>query len=278
MCQLADAFDDPGRFAAFPAYEFTGPRHPGPGHKCVYFGYQRPQHIPEKSVEALFEVLRAHGGIAVPHHVGWTGGDTEHHDPELQPVWEICSVHGSYEGSRIDSTFPPRADVRLPGQFVRDALDSGLRFGLVGGTDSHGLLWHHGISSRRNPFRTGLTAVVGAQPERASILHALRRRCVYATSGARILLDVRLGGEPMGSELPADTRDVLTVRVQGESALRSAVVVSPDAERPLEGIEGARLEASLSVQCPPDRPWTYLYLRVTQENGDMAWSSPIWIG
>jgi hypothetical protein len=193
-------------------------------------------------------------------------------------VWEICSVHGSYEGATIDSAFPPRADVKLPGHYVRDALDAGLRFGLVGGTDSHGLLWHHGISRKRNPFATGLTAVVGAQPERASILHALRRRCVYATSGARILLDVSLGGAPMGSELPADTRDDLIVRVRGESALRSVVVVSPDAERPLEGIEEDRLETSLTVQCPPTRPWTFYYLRVTQENGDMAWSSPIWIG
>src|SRR5690606_1109273 len=38
MCQLADAVNEPGRFAALPAYEFTGPRYPGPGHKCVYFG------------------------------------------------------------------------------------------------------------------------------------------------------------------------------------------------------------------------------------------------
>jgi len=278
MCQLADAFDDPGRFAALPAFEFTGPRHPGPGHKCVYFGYQRPERIPDKNVESLFEAVREHGGIAAPHHVGWTGSDADHHDPALQPVWEICSVHGSYEGERIETGLPPRADVVLPGQFVRDALDAGLRFGLVGGTDSHGLLWHHGISRKRNPFRTGLTAIVGAQPERASILHALRRRCVYATTGARILLDVRLGGEPMGSELPSETRDILTVRVRGESALRSAMVVSPDGERPLDGIDGALLDAAVTVGCPAHRAWTFYYLRVTQENGEIAWSSPIWIG
>lgn len=82
----------------------------------------------------------------------------------------------------------------------------------------------------------------------------------------------------MGSELPSETRDILTVRVRGESALRSAMVVSPDGERPLDGIDGALLDAAVTVGCPAHRAWTFYYLRVTQENGEIAWSSPIWIG
>ena len=278
MCQVADAYDDPGRFAAVSGFEFTGARSPGPGHKCVYFAYRRPDRLPEKDVAELHALLREYDGIAVPHHVGWTGSDLERHDPVLQPLWEMCSVHGSYEGGAAASGPPPRADVVLAGHFIRDALDGGARFGFVGGSDSHGLLWHHGISAKRDPFATGLAGVVGAQPERASIFSALRRRSVYATTGARILLDVSLDGAPMGSELAADTRGALEVSVRGEGRLAHVELISPDRTRPVDGIDGAALHAVLPVAKPADRAWTYFYLRVTQADGEMAWSSPIWLG
>jgi hypothetical protein len=174
--QSAASFNEPGRFTAIAGYEYTGPRHPGPGHKCVYFGDRVPERVPERDIDALFALLRELGAIAVPHHVGWTGGDFAHHDPALQPVWEICSVHGCYEAEDACPAHPPRVDHIIPGQFVRDALAAGLRFGFIGATDSHGLDWHHGIARWRNPFRAGLACVIGAENTRDGILASLRAR------------------------------------------------------------------------------------------------------
>jgi hypothetical protein len=59
---------------------------------------------------------------------------------------------------------------------------------------------------------------------------------------------------------------------RGTSKLRSLELVGPDgvvAEGTLEGEEG-RLAVSAAA------PW--LYLRVRQEDGEMAWSSPIFMG
>lgn len=269
--QVADAYYDPGRFVTLPAYEFTGARLPGPGHKCVYFGQHSPDALPPKDSEALLALLREYDAIAVPHHVGWTGADLEHHDPALQPVWEICSVHGAYEraGPQI---IPPRSDVVLNGQFIQDALDAGLVFGFVGGTDSHGLQWHHGMSRRKDPFRTGLAAVF-ADPTRQSVMAALRARRCYATSGARILLSVEVEGAPMGSEI-RHQRPLFHVRVQGTAPVQRLSIIL-DGRVVKEESGGLALECSERLTLARSR--SYAYARILQEDGEMAWSSPVWL-
>ena len=278
LCQVADDFDQPGRFAALPGYEFTGVRHPGPGHKCVYFGSRVPDRVPDKDVDAIFAVARELGGIAVPHHVGWTGGDFAHHDPRVQPVWEILSVHGCYEAEGACPDRPPRDDCVLPGQFVKDALDAGLRFGFIASTDCHGLDWHHGIARVRNSLTAGLACVVGAEPTRDSILDALRARRTYATSGARILAGAELDGAPMGSDLSAATGGELHVRARGTAPISRLVLVTPRGEALLAAGDGTN-EIDVRTRAPePDRPCFYAYVRIEQTDGEHALLSPFWLG
>ena len=54
-------------------------------------------------------------------------------DPELEPVTEIVSVHGSSEA--MDS--PGLIYSPLPGNTVRDALGLGFELGFIGSGDSH---------------------------------------------------------------------------------------------------------------------------------------------
>ena len=277
LCQVADDFDEPGRFVALRGYEFTGARHPGPGHKCVYFGDRAPERVPDKDVAAVLAAARDHGGIAVPHHVGWTGGDFAHHDPAVQPVWEVCSVHGCYEREGGCGGRPPRRDAVVPGQFVRDALDAGLRFGFIASTDHHGLDWHHGIAPRRNPLTCGLVALVEAEPTRAGVLAALRARRCYGTSGARIALRVELDGAPLGSELPLDARGEVIVEVDATAPVARIVLVTGTSEIVIGGGSGR----SLAARAPapgPDRPGFYFYVRIELADGEQAWASPFWIG
>ena len=269
--QVADAYYDPGRFVTLPAYEFTGARLPGPGHKCVYFGERVPDELPPKDIAALLEMLREYGAIAVPHHVGWTGADLEHHDPALQPVWEICSVHGAYEhGGR--QSIAPRQDVVLEGQFIRDALGAGLVFGLVGGTDSHGLRWHHGVARVVDPLRTGLTAVF-AEPTREGVLDALRARRCYATSGARIMLEVDVEGAPMGAEI-RHRGPLFHVRVRGTAPVTRLSIIQDGRE--VRAVSGGR-DLSCRHRVVVEGARSHCYARVLQVDGEMAWSSPVWV-
>jgi hypothetical protein len=273
--QVAAGFDDPGAFVAIVGYELTLPRHPGPGHKCVYFGSRIPDRVPDRDIDTLFALLRSLGGIAVPHHVGWTGGDFAHHDPHVQPVWEICSVHGCYEGDHGRSLHPPRADHVIPGQFVRDALAAGLRFGFIAATDSHGLNWHHGISRWKNPFHAGLACVVGAEPTRDGIIAALSARRCYATTGAKIGLRVELDGAVMGSELPLDVRGEVFVEVDGTAPVAKIALVHAAGEQVVATTEA---HAQVRVKVPTFDGASYVYVRVEQADGEQAWASPFWIG
>ncbi len=264
--QVVDRHHVPGRFVALYAYEWTAKMHPGPGHKCVYLPKRGMPLVSRDDVpegRGLTGAVRAMGAICAPHHIGWTGCDEAGHDEVAQPFWEIVSCHGCYETA--ESPLGMRGEHH--DQLADAMLRRGLRFGFVGGSDAHGLLWHHGEARKRDPFRTGLTAVQASTLDRESILGALRARRCYATSGAKILLDARANGRPMGSVL--ETRRLqLSVRVVGTSALRCVELVSERGV--LERLEGTgdSLEAAREIEAD------FVYVRVTQRDGEMAWSSP----
>jgi hypothetical protein len=156
---------------------------------------------------------------------------------------------------------------------VDAALARGLRFGFIANSDSHGLLWHHGESRKRDPFRTGLTAVQARQRTRDAILGAIRERRCYATSGAHILLDVRAGDAPMGSEVEEAGPHEVEVVAHGTTRLRRVELVTSDGVIASDTATEERSELRAWV-----RDARYVYARVTQEDGEMAWSSPIFFG
>ncbi len=268
----AERHHESGRFATLFAYEWTARMHPGPGHKCVYFAHRDAAIVSRDDVPEgrdLVARIRALGGIAVPHHIGWTGADEGGHDPVGQPVWEICSCHGCYETA--DHALGGRGELR--DQTIDHVLARGSRFGFVACSDSHGLLWHPGTARRRDPFRTGLTAVQARACTREAILDALATRRCYATSGAKIVLDLRVGGAPMGADVASARGAVAVSEVRGTAAITRLALVGPSGV--LAEVAGrdehARLEHTL-------RHVGYLYAFVDPADGEMAWARPIFAG
>jgi hypothetical protein len=267
------AFHEPGRFVTLLGYEWTswlqGHRH------VLYFGDEGKvlsSVDPEfESPLPLWEALRGQPVLTITHHTA--GGPIATNwqippDPQLEPVTEVASVHGSSEAP--DS---PRLIYRpVEGNFARDALDRGYRLGFVGSGDSHD--GHPGLAHLAAPSG-GLVGILAEKLTRESVLAALRARRVYATNGPRIVLHVTLDGEPMGSAVAAggEASRLLEIRaVAPEIVERLDLVRSGKVVRSFDGA-GSR-ERSLSEPVGDLESGEYLYVRVVQVDGGAAWSSP----
>ena len=272
---VTQSFHDPGRFVTLLGYEWTSWIY---GHRHVlYFTDEGELHSSvdpaTETPQQLWDALRGQDVLTFAHHSagGPIGTDWSFvPDPLVEPVTEVMSVHGSSEAA--DS---PQSIYRpIPGNFVRDQLDRGLRFGFIGSGDSHD--GHPGLAHLASPAG-GLAAILAEDLTRESVLEALRARRVYATSGARILLRASLGGHRMGSTLPAEEAGLLELRVHvvGTGPIASFDVVSGGQVTSLD-CQGARefLPPPFEIELASG---DYLYLRIVQEDKSIAWSSPFYV-
>jgi hypothetical protein len=121
-----------------------------------------------------------------------------------------------------------------------------------------------------------MTAAVARRLERPSLLAALRERSTYATTGARILLEFTAAGLPMGAVGQGD-EVVCCGAVHGEGPLALLEIVKDG--KVAWHCECDDLDATIRWRDPaPPCKEHYYYLHVVQADGQMAWSSPIWIG
>ncbi len=271
-----DAYE-PGRFVTFLGFEWTNWKY---GHRNVYYrdgdgpvfrSIDLPSDIPQE-LWSLIEPLEA---MTVAHHVGGGPVATDWSiEPSTSKEWlvEICSIHGSseYYGGEAAIYNPTK------GAFVRDALMRGYRLGIIASGDTHD--GHPGQRSA-GTMVNGLVAVYSPELTREAVWEAFRRRQVYGTSGPKIILNFRVADSPMGSEvvwnadkgpLPIALRAVACDEIDVIEIIRNGEVVLA------QEVEG--VFAQFLVEDPePPRGESWYYARVLQKDGNMAWSSPVWV-
>ncbi len=217
------------------------------------------------------------------HHTvaAWAPANVLMEANEAVPVIEIISSHGASEC--LDCPGVMREHVTDPGHTAQDALLAGRRLGFIGGSDNH----HARPGARRYPGwerldmdAGGMTGVFATANTREAIIAALRERRCYATTGARLLLDFRLGNTLMGGVAPAGSPARVTWRVNGVERVAKVEILRGDldAKRFVTAFSSApdTLDASGAWTDPQPPTRAVYYLRVTQIDGEMAWSSPIW--
>jgi hypothetical protein len=271
-----EAFHAPGRFVTLLGFEWTSWIH---GHRHVlYFDRDGPVISTldplRESPQQLWDALRGRRALTFAHHSA--GGPIATNwaippDPELEPVTEIVSVHGSSEGP--DGLRPVKR--AAAGNFVRDVLLRGYRLGFVGSGDGHD--GHPGLVHLGNSGMGGLAAILADEATRESVHEALRARRVYATSGPRIVLDATLDGAPMGSLVKAaGAPGRLAVRAVGEGPIaRIDVIRGAAVARSIPGER--RLRVGFTEPLAPLAPGEAIYVRVLQEDQGAAWSSPFFV-
>jgi hypothetical protein len=120
-----------------------------------------------------------------------------------------------------------------------------------------------------------MTAAILPGLDRVSLIQAIRDRRTYATTGARILLDFTAAGFPMGSTGTA--REVeCCVAVHAVEPIRLIEIIK-DGEI-VWSKKLNNLDASIIWRDPISPSGEhYYYMHIVQDDGHMAWSSPIWV-
>ncbi|MFH1571258.1 MAG: DUF3604 domain-containing protein, partial [Gemmatimonadota bacterium] len=211
----------------FPGYEWSATTPAGGDHNVYYLEDGEPIHrtshwqIADRSDAAsdrhpigeLYRQLRGRQAMVIPH-IGGRPANLAFHDPELEPAIEIYSAWGQFEW------------------FLREALERGLKVGFVAGSDDHkGRPGASYPGSSAFGVYGGLTCVLAAELTRQGIWEALRARRCYATTGQRLLLDVRAGGPRgpaahwVGEELEAAGPVRLAVRAVGLADIEEVLVM-----------------------------------------------------
>jgi hypothetical protein len=278
----ASQYDRPGRFVVFTGFEWTSEfdaggnlnrghynavfREIGSGDR--YFSASDPD---TNTPLELWEALKKTAGgparvLTFPHHpsrrLAWVSWN--YYDPEMVPLMEIVQARGSYEydgcfqGLEIDNDA-----ARVRGHYIRDGLERGLRWGLIGAGDHGG---------------RQLTAVFAGSLDRRALFDSLKSRRVYATSGEKMLMDFRVNGRFMGEEFRHKGGDrEIGVRVVGTALLVQVDLIRNGRVIQQWNPSALEVETTFKDREPLFRRENYYYLRALQKDGGQAWTSPVWV-
>lgn len=271
----------PLHFATIIGFEWSSGRY---GHRNAYYPDDKGPEQPKggDNTAPWWKLFDEHNvrALTVPHHPNMQGGlkpdgtyvwgsmDWSKINHKYQRVVEIDQHRGSSEA-------PGGANPELRilsedfGSSVQTALTRGHRLGFIGSTDTH--FGRPGIGE-------GLAAILSPELERAALFNSLYDRRCYATSGERILVFFTVNGFPMGSELklsPKDQRQV-SFRAIGTGSIKKVELLRNNEVIKTWDGAGDDMSGTLSVTDESGRGEWY-YIRITQADTQMAWSSPVWV-
>lgn len=265
----------PGNFIAFNGFEWTCSHfddRPNYGHYNVLYRADGPMlrtlNPDYERIDQVRDHLSPEDALAIPHHPGDNAHplDWNAFDPEFSPLVEIFQVRGSYEYDNcpMHPELYGRRTVRK--HSLQYGLNRGFDFGFTAGGE------HEGV---------GITGVYAESFTREGIFAALRERRTFGTTGARMVVDFRLDGKPMGSKIQATGNSVEgTLSVTGTDTIVAIKVV----------LNGKTVRSWTPDSVKATVTWTeelgdlstnagrsYVYCVVQQADEEIAWTSPIFI-
>ncbi|MCB1121617.1 MAG: DUF3604 domain-containing protein, partial [Verrucomicrobiae bacterium] len=201
------------------------------------------------------------------------------HDPSrwVQPIswsWynprvrllELVQSRGNHEhlGSPQHTPLVNDFEQQLMGKSAQDGLAKGFRWGFIGSGDHRG---------------APIAGVYSPRGGRESIFDSLYTKRTFATTGARMLIDVSVNGNRMGSEWRgAETEHTIDIYAKGSKPI-TFVELWKNGRMLWRWSPEDKSREFRATHKDPSAPFfreNYWYVRVTQEDGEMAWSSPAW--
>ena len=268
--EAAQACDEPGRYVPFLGCEWRDQIERGGDRNLIWQQLDAPQPDPTWRIDEVYAHLGAQHAMAIPH-VGGAIALPYHHNPEVEWLCEMASGHGNFEW------------------FGQAYLQKGYKMGLIGGSDGHNATPGHprivtrsggrfaNILRRRDAGWAGgpLLAVCAPALTRNALWDAFRARRVYATTGARALIEFSIDGVPMGGTLRAEGPVTVRYAAHGTAPIERVSLIRGAYRRAQWEMDALDVSGQLVDEPPAGE--TYYYLRIEQVDGELIWSSPLWV-
>ncbi len=126
----------------------------------------------------------------------------------------------------------------------------------------------------------GVAALWVKELSRKGILEALRNRRCFATTGDKIIVDFRINGAISDTVIKTKTTPKFTIHIKAEKELEkieilrnSKVIYKFDIDNNTLNFEKKYSDHSYK----DEDDVLYYYVRATQKNKAIAWSSPVWV-
>lgn len=251
-------------FVGLFGFEMTWPEDKQLGHISTFNtpGWQTRDQADFENVPTALEnyykaLTSVPGSVSQFNHPDTVHGDFErfdHYSPQYDAAVSLLEVAG--EDGVVDCEYYDRA------------LDEGWHVAPTNNQNNHNGQWGDASDAR--------TVVLAKDLTEESLYAAMKDRRVYATQDSDLAIYYELNGTVMGSILPKSEKAEITVFLSDptDEAIGSvevvtdggAVLVSEYVETPSQVLE---LSASSGH--------SYYYLRITQPDGDVAVTAPVWM-
>ncbi len=249
------------------------------GHRNIVFAQRGVRTLPisrEENAGAvntgpiLYPYLKQNRGIGMLHSLATgQGSDYRDNDPAVEPLVEIYQgYHAAYEYEG-----GPRAETQdymvtihggyKPLGFYWNALKKGYKLGVQSSSDH--------IATH-----TSYTLIYTPSVKREDIVESMRRRHVYGATD-NILLDFRADATHMMGDIFESRRSPkFQVKVVGTSTIDKVEIIK-DGKFVFNSQPNGVTANFTYVDANPGQGESWYYVRVTQLDRNLAWSSPIWV-
>jgi hypothetical protein len=293
--KLADVFHDAGAFVSLYAYE-REQKWPY-GHRNVVFDkrggpviYIRRENYakspwatplpPQSGVREgdlapwqLWELLRVHGNRAVTiEHTaaGAMGTDWSVYDQIDHKFENIVEIYQgsreSYEGQGLPQPGVARSKISNFGKFAAGTYQNALRQGHKLGAYA---------SSDHRSVHISYGGVYVKEFTRKGILDAMDRRLTVAATD-KIFMEFACNGKPLGSSLATDQKPRLSWTVEGTAPIQRLTLVRNEKNYKVFAPNSKSVTKTWTDPDPLAGENRY-YLRIEQNDGNMGWTSPVWV-
>ncbi len=221
------------------------------------------------ALQNYYEKLKTQpDSISQFNHPGTTFGDFSdfaHYDEEIDKLITLIEV-GNGEGAIGSSGYFPSYE------YYTRALDKGWHVAPTNNQDNHKGNWGDSNTAR--------SVVLTDDLSREGIYDAMRNYRVYATEDNDLSIYYTLNGNVMGTILgKGDVGETVNLKVELDDPTDNRMgKVEVIVNGGLSVASKTVTSASETVEFAIPSSYSYYYIKVTQEDGDIAVTAPVWVG